>query len=29
MVRAVLQQAQGDRRFVLGHEEISVRANLE
>jgi hypothetical protein len=29
MVRAVLQQARGDRRFVLGHEELSIRAHLE
>jgi uroporphyrinogen-III decarboxylase len=29
MLRAVLREARGDRRFVLGHEEISVRANLD
>lgn len=29
MVRVVLQQARGDRRFVLGHEELSIRANLD
>jgi len=29
MVQGILRQAQGDPRFVLGHEEISIRANLD